>query len=1034
MNCQIPDLSWLEDPEIFRVNRLDAHSDHRFYESREDIHKEEMPLRQYLNGVWKFAFSKAPSLRPADFYEDGYDDSGFGEISVPGHIETQGYDKCQYVNTMYPWDGHSELRPPKIDWDDDPVGSYVKEFDLEGDLRGKRVYLSFQGVESAMYVWLNGEFVGYAEDSFTPSEFDVSRIIKATGNRLCVEVYKRSSASWIEDQDFFRFSGIFRDVYLYAVPKVHVQDLFVKAQLTDEYKNGILRAELKLSAEDGVDLKGIQVEALLRDSSGRGIWLETKKAEESLDFETKILNVNPWSAEIPYCYTLYISIGYPPLNGEDDPVIEIVPQTVGFKTIEIKDSVIFLNGKRVLFHGINRHEFDMNRGRAVTKEDMLWDIRFMKQHNINAVRTCHYPDQSLWYELCDKYGIYLIDETDLESHGSWSKMNVVDPSWNVPGSLPEWEQCVLDRAESMLERDKNHPSVCIWSCGNESYAGEDIASMSGFFKERDPSRLVQYEGVFHNREFDHISDTESRMYAKPAEIEEYLKDDPMKPFISIEYMHAMGNSLGGMKHYIDLEDKYPQYSGGFIWDFIDQALLHEDIDGGKVLGYGGDFTDRPTDYNFCGNGIVYAFREPSPKAMEVRYMYQYLDIKPDLGEVEIRNKYLFKDTSDLRFIYQILQDGEVVYMMDLKADVNPGETVKIPVEIGNFDVDTLKGEVVIQVSAVLRRGTLWADAGFETAFGEYVLPSSKESKADAGDADKAHSADEALTLSMKVVHGDVNIGVHGQGFEVLFSKADAGIVSLCFDGKEWIMRPPVPAYWRATTDNDRGNGFGAASSVWMAQDQFPVCPNKEICVLEEPDKVTVTYTFEISTDPPAKTEISYTVTPDGKIYVREHFYGKKGLPQLPLFGMRWKLYPENDHFTYYGLGPEENYPDRDNGARLGIFDGTAAKNLSHYLKPQECGCRMGVRWLEISDKDGKALKFTACGEPFAMSVLPYTPIELENAMHEDELPLSPHYTIVSILARQRGVGGDDSWGAPVHPEYCISAEEDIEFEYCVSRG
>ena len=498
------DLAWLENPEVFAVNRLEAHSDHRFYESREEADGGIMKLRQSLNGTWKFSYAPKPEQRKKDFYLPERSLGDFGEITVPGHIELQGYGKCQYINTMYPWEGHSELRPPHVDWDDNPVGSYVKEFETDAALKNKRLFLSFQGVESAFYVWVNGRFAGYSEDSFTPSEFEITDFVKDGVNRLAVEVYKRSSASWIEDQDFFRFSGIFRDVYLYAVPECHVRDIFVRPGVQEDLKTGELTVDLTLEG----NTKG-SVSAMLTDREGNtaAVW-ERMPAGENTFFAGRVPEVHLWSGEDAYLYTLTVI-----LYDENGGIVEIVPQKLGFRRFEMKDRLMCLNGKRIVFRGINRHEFDVQRGRAVTEEDMIWDIRFMKRHNINAVRTCHYPNQSRWYELCDEYGIYLIDEANLESHGSWQKMGACEPSWNVPGSLPEWKECVVDRAKSMLERDKNHASVLIWSCGNESYAGEDILAMSKYFKERDPSRLVHYEGVFWNREFNETSDMESRMYA-----------------------------------------------------------------------------------------------------------------------------------------------------------------------------------------------------------------------------------------------------------------------------------------------------------------------------------------------------------------------------------------------------------------------------------------------------------------------------------------------------------------------------------------
>lgn len=1018
MEQKFADLAWLENPEVFRVNRLDAHSDHRFFENAEEAGIGRTGLIQPLNGTWKFAYASAPDLRNKDFYKMDYPLSGFGEIEVPGHMELQGYGKCQYINTMYPWEGHACLRPPHVDWDDNPVGSYVREFELEAPLKNKPVFLSFQGVETAFYVWVNGSFVGYSEDSFTPSEFEITDFLVDGVNRLAVEVYKRSSASWIEDQDFFRFSGIFRDVYLYAVPKCHVQDLFVHAEPSADYTFSLIRAEMKLSGE----VMG-SVSAVLTDREGKEVYAWSCCAcERELSLEGKLEEVHLWSGEDPYLYTLTIT-----LWDGDGNVVEIVPQKVGFRRFEMIDRIMHLNGRRIVFRGINRHEFCVCRGRSVTEEDMIWDIRFMKRHNINAVRTCHYPNQSRWYELCDEYGIYLIDEANLESHGSWQKLGVPEPSWNVPGSLPEWKACVVDRARSMLERDKNHPSVLIWSCGNESYAGEDILAMSEFFKMRDSSRLVHYEGSYWNQEFEQITDMESRMYAKPAEVEEYLSNNPKKPYVLCEYMHAMGNSLGGMKKYTDLEDKYPMYQGGFIWDYIDQTLMKKDENGVEHMAYGGDFTDRPTDYNFCGNGIVYGDRTISPKAQEVKYLYQDIRLFPDFGGVSIENRRMFTDTDGFEFIYSVLKEGEPVYTYRFGAVVKPGETVYVEVPGGVFDGP---GEYVCHVCAVLKESTAWADAGYELAFGESVrvLANSEENLS----VSETEAGEMAGKKPFEVIHGDVNIGVKGDGFHVIFSKQEGGIVSLVYGEKEWVVRPPMPVYWRATTDNDRGNHFSISSATWFGAGNFPLYDNKT-CVVEETERmVRVMYTYELSTVPRTTTDVAYEIDGTGTIRTTVHYHGQKGIPELPLFGMRFKIPGTARQFEWYGKGPEENYSDRSEGARLGIFKDTPENNVSRYLMPQECGNRTGIRWIKVTDHAGNTIRFQSAGKPFEGSVLPYSAEELEAATHMEELP-APRYTFVTVLAANRGVGGDDSWGAPVYPEYCISGEDDIEFVFEISR-
>ena len=612
MNASHPELNWLEDPRVFAVNRLDAHSDHTW-------HTPEGSLRQSLDGSWRFAYSPCPAARPADFWQADASLDGFGEIAVPGHIEMQGYGQIQYINTMYPWDGRHFLRPPQIPWDDTPVGSYVRTFTLDPALEGKRVCVSFQGVERAFYCWCNGHFVGYSEDSFTPADFDLTPFLQAGENRLCVEVYKNCSGSWLEDQDFFRFFGIFRPVYLYAKPALHIEDLWLRASLEPDNTTGVLAPRLRLSAADGASLEGCALRCTVAAPGGAVLWDAPMPLREDgsgyvYGQPVRLPCIRKWDHEDPALYTVTLT-----LRDAAGALQETVPYQTGFRRFGLREGVMELNGKRIVFNGVNRHEWNPASGRAIGPEDMYRAIETFRRNHINAVRTCHYPDQTLWYELCDCNGIYMIDEANLESHGSWQKMGAVEPSWNVPGSLPEWRDCVVDRARSMFERDKNHTAILIWSCGNESYAGEDILAMSEFFRQNDPGRLVHYEGVFHCRAFDQISDMESRMYAKPEEIRAYLESGPAKPFILCEYMHDMGNSLGGMESYIRLLD-HPQYLGGFVWDYMDQALWQQGPRG-RRLGYGGDFGERPTDYAFSANGIVFADGTEKPAMQDLRYWY-----------------------------------------------------------------------------------------------------------------------------------------------------------------------------------------------------------------------------------------------------------------------------------------------------------------------------------------------------------------------------------------------------------------------------
>ncbi|MBR4101693.1 MAG: DUF4981 domain-containing protein [Oscillospiraceae bacterium] len=971
-----PTLDWLANPEIFEVNREKAHSDHTYT-------TKDGNLRQSLNGTWKFAYTEHPVDRPAEFYKTDFDVTSFDDIIVPGHIQLQGYDKPQYVNTQYPWEGQESLVPPQIPQMRNPVGSYVKFFDVDASLFGKETFISFQGVETAIYVWLNGEFVGYAEDSFTPSEFNITPYLKEKNNKLAVEVYRYSTASWLEDQDFWRFSGIFREVYLYAVPEIHVRDMKVIADYDYENGNGILTTELTIVGKNDYAVK-----LTLTDKNGNKVY-----ESDAANVTASIPDVMPWSAEAPNLYKLTAEII---VNGE---VIETAETKVGFRTFELKNNLMCLNGKRIIFKGINRHEWNAKRGRAITEEDMLWDIRFMKQNNINAVRTCHYPNNSLWYRLCDEYGIYLIDETNLETHGA----NEI-----VPASDPQWLGAVLDRAKSMYERDKNHASVLIWSCGNESNCGDDIAAMAAYFHEADSTRLVHYEGVFWNRKYDHITDMESRMYAKPCDVEEYLSNAPKKPYISCEYMHAMGNSLGGMKLYTDLEDKFDAYQGGFIWDYIDQALYKD-----GVLVYGGDFDDRQSDYGFCTNGIVYADRSYSPKVSEAKQLYSNIRMNITNGVLTVENRNLFIDTSGYLFKVTLAKEGEILGTEEHRLNISAGETGSVKI---GLVVPEHGGEYVLTASAVLAEDTIWAEKGHEISFAQEIvkMPEIKS---------------EITAARAEIVYGDFSVGVHGEGFSMLFDKREGGISSLIYNGTEYITRAPKISFWRAMTDNDTGAGYPFAMAQWQIAGK---CAKQVGFDTEEhADRLDVTYTFAAPTVPAFEYKVTYSAYFDGRLGVKADYPGVKGMADMPVFAMDFKMKRQYENFTFYGLGPDENYIDRNNGARLGVYTSTAQDNFTKYLNPQECGNHTDVRYVNVYNENGTGLAFTSTETPFEMSVLPYSTYELDNALHREELP-EPTYTWVRIAAKQMGVGGDDSWGAPVHQEFKISAENPmtLQFEIC----
>lgn len=983
-----PDTAWLADPETFAVGRRPHRSDHVAYPSRAAaLAGGPTPLRQSLDGTWRCHAVARVADVPAEFFARDYDVSGWAPIAVPGHLQMQGFGAHQYVNTQYPWDGHADIRPPAIP-EANLVGCYVRDFTPGALLDGTGADLVFEGVETAFYVWVNGVFVGYSEDSFTPARFDVTAQLVDGVNRLAVAVYQRSSASWIEDQDFWRLTGIFRPVYLEARRPAHLYDLDARPTLADDFSAG--RLAVALTFEPGA---GASVTVELLDASGAVVVVApalpvAEAVEVELDVDTPLL----WSAEAPNLYRLVVTI-----RDAEGAEISAIAERVGFRRIEMRDGLMLLNGQRLVLNGVNRHEFAATRGRAVTEADMLWDIRFLKQHNINAVRTSHYPNNSLWYRLCDVFGVYVIDETNLESHGSWQKEGQIRPDWVVPGDRPDWRACVIDRAQAMVERDKNHASIVIWSCGNESFGGSNIAGMADWFRQRDSSRLVHYEGIFHDRRYPATSDMESRMYAKPHDVVAYLESEPEKPFILCEYSHAMGNSCGGLHLYTDLIDRYPQYQGAFIWDYIDQAIAVAGPDGTTRLAYGGDFADRPTDYEFCGNGLVTADRRATPKAQEVKALYAPYVLTPDAHGVTIRNRNLFEAIRGLTLTWQVLRDGAVVASGALPApEVKPGETERVALDLPEV-ADA--GEIVLSVSLTLAATTAWAEAGHVVAFGETVL------------AKTARPLAAPVTLA--IVNGDLNLGVTTQAFSAMFGRSFGGPVSLRAHGRELIERAPKLVFWRAVTDNDNGSKHGFKHALWHGASRYQSVVGCEV----DANPTTPGVTWRIALPGvPVEATVAYRFQADGSLDVAADLPAHVGTPELPLFGLQFLLSPVLDRFHYYGLGPMETQIDRCRGGRLGLWSETVAGNRTPYLRPQECGNRVGVRFAEVTDVAGRGLRFAAGDAPFEFQALPWTAFELENAAHPHDLPPVSR-TVVRISSWQMGVGGDDSWGAPVAELY-----------------
>ena len=1019
------DSNIIKNPEIFEQNRLAAHSDHVCYKNELEKIKGKSSLRYDMNGLWKFAYAKNQSLAPCGFEAADYDCKNWDEIRVPAHIQMEGYDVPIYTNTTYPWEADESIKPGEIPEIFNPVASYVKYFTIPENMKNKRVCISFQGVESGFALWLNGHYVGYSEDTFDPSDFELTDYIIEGENKLAVRVWKWTSSSWCEDQDFYRFSGIFRDVFLYAVPCAHVEDLSVVPTLNDTFDEGTLSVSIKADGDGIASVKLYELGDLSVEKYDRAkLLLEEFDIElrdkEICDGSCNVKNPLLWSAEKPNLYEVKIIVK--DTHGNET---EFISQLAGFRRFEMVDGLMKLNGKRIVFKGVNRHEFSSITGRVPNRDEVIKDIVTMKKNNINAIRTSHYPDDSMLYELCDIYGIYMIAENNLESHGTWEAYNkgYVDLDFVVPKDKPQWREMMLDRANSCYQRDKNHPAILIWSCGNESFGGKTIYEMSQLFRQLDKHRLVHYEGVFSDRSYNDTSDMESQMYTPAAGIEKFLAEHPEKPFICCEYTHAMGNSCGAMHKYTDLTDTEPKYQGGFIWDYIDQSIYKKDRYGKEFQAYGGDFGERPTDYNFSGNGIAYGGnRDASPKMQEVKFNYQNITAQVSADSVNVINKNLFVNTDTFECRVTLQKDGNVIRTEVLDTAVAPLSQVEYALP---FKKEEKAGEYTVTVSFHLKEDMPWAKAGHEVAFGQYVY--------------QVEAAVKPCTEHLEVIHSTHNIGVRGAEFEVLFSVLNGGLVSYKYAGKEMIEAIPKPNFWRAPTDNDCGNLMAMRYGQWKLASMYvnhkdyrgaAYGPGNVPKVEEKEHSVKVSYTYFLPTIPAAECTLAYEVFGDGRVRTTLSYDPVKELGDMPEFGVIFKFNADYDHVSWYGLGESETYADRKKGAKLGIYDNMVKDNVARYMVPQECGAKEEVRWAKITDRKGRGMLFEMDKEngPMMFSALPYTPHEMENAMHPYELP-QIHYTVVRVAKGQMGIAGDDSWGARTQEEYLLDTSKPMEFSF-----
>lgn len=994
-------VEWQANPEITGVNRLPQHATFMPYASFEEAQKAERYASsrcKVLNGKWKFKLYKNYAYRPSDFAQVHYDTHNWDTVQVPGSWQMQGYDQSQYCNVRYPWEGHEDICPPAAPTKHNPVGCYVKRIHVGADLLQKRVVLCFEGVESAFYLYVNGQRVGYSESSFNRAEFDVTRYLQEGSNVIGVEVYRWCTGSWLECQDMWRLGGIFRDVYLYTTEREYIRDFVLKAQPDGEMKDGFVEVLVKTNGA----YEGLSLDMSVLDAAGNTVALDCQYANE--DHRTMlraiVAGADLWSSEHPALYTLVLT-----LKNNGAP-IEYISTKFGFRKVEIRDGVIRINDRRVVFKGTNRHEFDCRTGRYITEEVMRDDLEKMKRANMNAVRTSHYPNCPRWMELCDEYGIYVIDENNMESHGTNRSTIIGCPQ--IPDSRPEWEKACMDRIQALYERDKNCTCVVCWSMGNESLGGETPKKMYRYLKNVDDTRFVHFE-CHGDPEEQSLSDVQSKMYAKPRECEEYaLTRRDGRPYLLCEYTHAMGNSCGSTDEYTTLWDKYPCLQGGFVWDWVDQSILTKDDQGREYLAYGGDFGDEPNDGHFCGNGLLFGDRRITPKYYEIQKLYQYMDfcaVDPVRGQVEIKNKYLFTDLADFELYWCQCSDKGVFRDGVVEVQLAPGEKKVLDLELGR----PCNTEFYLNLELRTKEKTLWCQAGFAVAKEQFVIDAFANTY-DELVADAPLLVDDTYG-SLRVMSDDVNIR---------FERRERNqLVSIKVGGEELLQGPMRFNFWRALTDNDRGTRAGSRLGCWRDAGDTPGIYNntkwsiENYKILDGGKKVVVVSGATVCTQPECKGQVVYTITSKG-MEVDMQFFPNDALPEIPEVGLLFELPPDFENLTYLGAGPEENYIDRCNAAQIGLYNTTVTDLYTDYLKPQECGNRTGVRYATLV---GQKKVFSLVAEPvMELNVSHWLPKEIENTWHGKDLPPVTK-TVVRCIARQQGVGGYDSWGAHCNEKY-----------------
>ena len=983
------------------------------------------PFYRSLNGDWKYHYAANLAGRIPDFWRSDFNDQGWGTIPVPSNVELSGYGIPIYVNIQYPWTWHGVKPNPPFVPEDDPnntVNSYRRQFAVPGDWAGRHVFLTFDGVNSFFYLWINSQKVGFGKDSRTPVEFDITQYLRPGENLLAVENFRWCDGSYLEDQDMWRLSGIFRDVYLWSPPNVHVRDLEVKTDLDAQYRDATLGVMLTLENADSQSAT-VNIEGALLDAAGKKVAaprMEVRVAPGTAGGQTRLSATIPnplkWSAETPYLYKLLVT-----LKDARGTVLEVVPLNVGFRKVEIRDGNLLINGRRILIKGANRHEFEPDRGQAITVASMEKDIQVMKQFNINAVRCCHYPNQTAWYDLCDRYGIYLIDEADIESHGMGYG----------PATLaknPDWAAAHMNRTVRMVERDKNHPSVIIWSLGNEAGDGPNFEATSKWIHQRDLSRPVHYEGAGRNPHTDIVCP----MYPPPRELDRYASQAQTRPYIMCEYEHAMGNGSGDFWSYWSQIYSKPHLQGGFIWDWVDQGLRQQQQHlplthfekvkpGDKTFwAYGGDFgpSGTPSDDNFCCNGMVTPDREPHPGLHQVKHVYQYIHCRPaDIANriIEVKNWYDFASLKDFAAgQWRLKADGRVIQSGRLPAlELAAGASARLTVPTKAFK--PLPGiEYFLELTFILQHDQPWAKAGHEIAWDEFKLPDFAPAPALAALADQP--------AAPKLVENAANITVSGKSFEVVFDKHAGALTSWCFQGEQLVSSALRPDFWRAQIDNDRGRDMLKSQGVWRnAHEGAEV---RSVAAIEQPQSHAVMVKVVLALPKvDAAWETDYTVYGTGDVVVGAHFSpNKTGLPKLVRLGMQMSMPAGFERITWLGPGPQETYCDRKD-AKVGLYTGKVADQFyADYTEPGETGNKVDLRWLALANGTIGLMAIPERPGLLSAKALHYGTADLNDGKHAFELPRRDFVTL-NLDLKQQGVGGDDSWGAWPHEEFLIPCQE-----------